>query len=155
MGPMGLLLQRRIHSHKKLRHGISLGICLVFMGWVLALYHLPLWAWGLTLMSLIHLSKSGRGAIPLALTWITLMIWVAAYKYAAPVGFVWRNPKYWSASLICLWGMATVLVLALAKVPILYPRQSDSALKGVLPAILMSCGMGCGVILYHQGLAPQ
>lgn len=139
----------------KVQYSFSLAVSLIFLGWVLALYQMPIWGWGLTLVCLLHLSKSGRGALPLTFVWINAVIWVAAFQYATPVGFVWRNAKYWAASLMGLWIMATVIALSIANVPRVFNSTHTSHRSILLTATLMSCGLGLGLLLYDQGISPQ
>lgn len=144
-----------LHRGAKVWCGVSLAASLVYLGWVLALYQMPIWAWVITLLCLLHLSIRGRAALPLALTWINGVVWVAAFRFAAPAGFVWRNARYWSASLIFLWVMATIIAFAIAKVPNLYRFPRNPAFSGLIAAGLLICGLGLGGVLYHQGLSPQ
>ncbi|MEM9135950.1 MAG: hypothetical protein AAGB01_01180 [Cyanobacteria bacterium P01_F01_bin.42] len=138
-----------------IRHGVSLAIGLVFLGWVLAVYRFPLWGWGVTWACLIHLSCRGKSAVPLSLLWVNGVMCMAAVKYAMPIGFIWRNAKYWSISLIFLWVLATAVVFSVARAPQLQSSMPSAALFRLWPVLLITVGLGCGRLLHSQGLMPQ
>lgn len=138
---------------EKIRTSISIALSLIFLGWTFTAYQISLWGWYGTIISLHHLAKKGRGAVPLALAWATGIVWIAAYQYSQPVGFLWRNARYWAASLIFLWIFSISLILTVAKIPTNFrvrDKQSQWIWWG--SSILMTSCLGLGFCCYQLGL---
>ena len=104
------------------------------------------------MVSLQHLAKNGRGAIPLALAWATGVIWVAAFYYSTPIGFLWRNARYWAASLILLWIFATSIIFTVAKISTTFNAIGNNRSVGLISSLLMHSCLGLGVCSYQLGL---
>lgn len=87
-------------------------------GWLLSAFQVSKPLWFLTLILLIYISNSGRGATAIAQTWTTglfiFCILARPWPDIWPSDIPWRHAKLWASILLSLWIFTAWLIQLLA-----------------------------------------
>ncbi len=74
----------------------------LLVGWLLADFQLPIWAFGVTLALAVHLAWAGTDAIFLSVVWLVIWLWVGVIQFSWPMSL---KPEGWSNLVMISWVM--------------------------------------------------
>jgi hypothetical protein len=127
---------------------LLLGLAAVGIGAVLDIYNASSLIWLVTLAITVHLAWAGTGAIPLAMVWALILIWIAVFIYATP-NHVQLDPPTWAVSLMKLWVQGAIYAVLSGFAPRLLAgwglRQTQVFL---ILLILTWSALGLGTLIY-------